>query len=168
MKLENCAMRFPGRAPGRGWMPFLAGGWAILAAGLIAGVAGDVQAGDLKFEAHLVWGADQTKEARAGCKPVQPEIQNKLRELPLKWTQYFEVKRTNFFVADKSTIKVAMSEKCDVEVKNLAGSNVEVTLFGKGKEVMKRKQSLPKGEMLVLGGNAPNATAWLVILKRIE
>jgi len=33
---------------------------------------------------------------------------------------------------------------------------------------VKRKQSLPKGEMLVLGGNAPNSTAWLVALKRIE
>jgi hypothetical protein len=53
-------------------------------------------------------------------------------------------------------------------VKKLAGSEVEVSLMGKGKEVVKRKQSLPKGEMLVLGGNAPNSTAWLVLLKRIE
>jgi hypothetical protein len=27
---------------------------------------------------------------------------------------------------------------------------------------------LPKGEILVLGGNAPNASAWLVIVKRID
>jgi len=45
---------------------------------------------------------------------------------------------------------------------------VEVSLIGKGKEVVKRTQALPKGEILVLGGNAPNATAWLVILKRTD
>jgi hypothetical protein len=33
---------------------------------------------------------------------------------------------------------------------------------------VKRTQALPKGEILVLGGNAPNASAWLVILKRID
>ena len=43
-----------------------------------------------------------------------------------------------------------------------------VALFGKGKETLRRMQNLPKGEMLVLGGNAPNATGWLVVLKRIE
>jgi hypothetical protein len=45
---------------------------------------------------------------------------------------------------------------------------VEVSLVGKGKDVAKRTQKLPKGETLVLGGNAPNATAWLVVLKRLE
>ena len=50
-------------------------------------------------------------------------------------------------------------------MKRLVGHELEVTLIGKGKEVVKRKQSLPKGEMLVLGGNAPNSTAWLVVLE---
>jgi hypothetical protein len=34
--------------------------------------------------------------------------------------------------------------------------------------VGKQTQPLAKGEMLVLGGNAPNATSWLLILKRLE
>ncbi len=50
----------------------------------------------------------------------------------------------------------------------LGGAKLEVVLFGKGKETLRRTQTLPKGEMLVLGGNAPNATAWLIVLKRIE
>ena len=50
----------------------------------------------------------------------------------------------------------------------MGGSKVEVVLYGKGKETLRRTQALPKGEMLLLGGNAPNATAWLVVLKRIE
>ncbi len=64
--------------------------------------------------------------------------------------------------------KVPLSEKCAIEVKNLGQSSVELTLFGKGAQVLKRTQALPKGETLVLAGNAPNATAWLVVLKRLE
>jgi hypothetical protein len=32
----------------------------------------------------------------------------------------------------------------------------------------KRTQPLGKGEMIVLGGNAPNSTCWLLTLKRLE
>ena len=72
-------------------------------------------------------------------------------------------------VLSRSQVKeVPMSEKCQLNVTKISGAEIEVLLIGKGKEVVKRKQSLPKGEMLVLGGNAPNSTAWLVVLKRIE
>ena len=60
-----------------------------------------------------------------------------------------------------------ISEKCKLILARVVGHELEVTLIGKGKEVVKRKQSLPRGEMLVLGGNAPNSTAWLVVLKRL-
>ena len=61
-----------------------------------------------------------------------------------------------------------MSEKCKLIMRRFIDHKLEVTLIGKGREVVTRKQSLPKGEMLVLGGNAPNSTAWLVVLKRLE
>ena len=130
----------------------------------LAGAAG--HAADLKFEAQLVWGTDDTKPpAGKNWKPVEPAIKNKI---PLRWKNYFEVSRTNFVVKAGETKRQPMSEKCQLLVKNLDNSNVEVTLFGKGKEVMNRKQALPRGEILVLGGNAPNDTAWLVILRQAE
>ena len=61
-----------------------------------------------------------------------------------------------------------LSDKCELTVVNHNNSTVEVALIGRGKEVVRRTQSLPKGQILVLGGNAPNATAWLVILKRTD
>src|ERR1035437_2818695 len=127
------------------------------------------QAADMKFQAFLLWGTDDSKPPEGKTyKPVTAEIRQKLKELPLKWANWFEVNRKDFAVPQGAVSEVAMSEKCQVNVKKLAGSEVEVSLIGKGKEVMKRKQSLPTGEMLVLGGNAPNSTAWLVVLKRIE
>jgi hypothetical protein len=127
------------------------------------------QAAELKLQTQLVWGTDDSKPPEGkDYKPVEPAIQKKLHELPLKWKNYFEVKRTDFTVAPAGTKKVPLSEKCELNVLNQSNSTVEVSLIGKGKEVVKRTQSLPKGEILVLGGNAPNASAWLVILKRLE
>jgi hypothetical protein len=124
---------------------------------------------DLKLQAQLVWGTDESKPPEGkNYKPVEPDIARKLKELPLKWSVWFEVNRSNFSVAPSASKKVPVSEKCELEVKNLGNGLLEVALIGKGKEVVRRKQALPKGEILVLGGNAPNSTAWLVILKLTE
>jgi hypothetical protein len=129
----------------------------------------DAQAAQIKLQTQLVWGTDDSKPPDGkDYKPVDPTIQSKLKDLPLKWKNYFEVKRTDFSVTPAVTKKVMLSEKCELNVLNQTNSILEVSLIGKGKEVVKRTQSLPRGEVLVLGGNAPNATAWLVILKRVD
>ena len=136
---------------------------------LLAGAGLGAQAADMKLQAFLLWGTDESKPPEGKAyQPVNPEIRQKLKDLPLKWTNWFEVKRVDFEVPQGVTKEVAMSEKCQVNVRKLADPEVEVSLIGKGKEVVKRKQALPQGEILVLGGNAPNSTAWLVVLKRIE
>ena len=136
---------------------------------LLAVGGADAQASDARFEAQLIWATNDKTNSNPKLKAAEPEVRAKLGELPLKWEHYFEVKRQQFTVKESSTNLVAMSEKCALEVKRLGNQKVEVTLHGqKGKVCAKRTQPLPKGDMLVLGGNAPNATAWLVTLKRIE
>ena len=127
--------------------------------------------GEAKFGAQLIWATnDKSKDPKLN--PVDSEVQKKLDELPLKWKHYYTMKQEEFKVAKGATNSVVMSEKCTVEVTRLTDSKVEVTLHGKkgneAKVCAKRTQPLPKGEILVLGGNAPNATAWLVTLKRLE
>jgi len=143
---------------------WLACALALLACGPLSG-----QAAETKLQAFLLWGTDDSKPPEGkDYKPAELEIQKKLRELPLKWTNWFEVNRKSFAVPQAMAKQVQMSEKCQLNVKGFGGSELEVTLIGKGKEVVKRRQALPKGELLVLGGNAPNSTAWLVVLKRLE
>lgn len=128
-----------------------------------------VQAGDLHFQAQLIWGTNDEKPAGCKFKEVDDETRKRLAELPLKWKHLYEVNRTNVVVARKESRKVAMSDKNALEVKVLDGKKVEVSLYGKkGDLVGKQTQPLPTGEILVLGGNAPNATCWLVTLKRVE
>jgi hypothetical protein len=125
-------------------------------------------AADLRYEAILIWGTDDAKPPEGkDYKPAEPEIRNKFKKL-FKWSNYFEVRRTTFTLAPGIKQRVQISPKCELDVKDSGNSNVEVVLFGKGKEVARQKQGLPKGELLVLGGDAPNATAWLVVLKRLQ
>jgi hypothetical protein len=143
--------------------------WLSTALALLAGGELRAQAADMKFQAFLLWGTDSAKPPTGKTyQPAAVEIRQKLKELPIKWTNWFEVNRKDFTVLQTKVSEVAMSEKCRVNVKKLGDSEVEVCLIGKGKMVMNRRQSLPKGELLVLGGNAPNSTAWLVVLKRVE
>lgn len=120
-----------------------------------------------KFQIVLVWATDDAKPpAGKDYKPLDPEIRKQIKAL--KWKNYFEVKRIDFSLAPGSTKKVPISEKCELEITDQGKSSLEVVLFGKGKEVARVKQVLRKGEILVPGGDAPNETAWLVILRRVE
>ena len=123
---------------------------------------------NLKLEAQLVWGTNDKLSPDPKHKPVEPAVKKKLSELPLKWTNYFEETRKTFDVPQGEARRIILSDLCELEVKNLDGSKVEVTHFGRGKKVATRTQALPKGEMLVLGGNAPDATAWLVVLRQVQ
>jgi hypothetical protein len=127
-----------------------------------------LQAATVKLQVQLLWGTNDDRSPDPKHKPVEPDVREKLKELPLKWSHYFEVNRSDFELPPSAAIRVPLSEKCEVEVRSMGGSKVEVVLYGKGKETLRRTQALPKGEMLLLGGNAPNATVWLVVLKRIE
>ena len=145
----------------RAWLRALC--FALLWSGVAA-----AHAKDLKFEAILVWAADVDKSPDPHHKPVGPEVRKKLKELPLRWKNYFEVNRKSLPVAQGGTGEVSLSEKCSIRVTDVDGKHVEVSLIGKGEPVLKRTQPLARGEMLVLGGNAPDETGWLVVLKRVE
>src|SRR5262249_11780670 len=134
---------------------------------LLAFVSFPALAADMKVEAQLIWASNDAKSPNPKHKPVDADIQKKLASLPLKWTHFFEENRKPLAVAEGATQKAELSDKSVVEVKHLQGGKVQVILFGNGKEVWKGTQPLPKNEILVLGGNAPGDSAWLVTLKRM-
>jgi len=143
--------------------------WFSIALLLLARGEARAQTAEMKFQAFLLWGTNEGKPPEGKpYKPIEAGIKEKLKDLPLKWTNWFEVNRVTFGAPLGLTKEVPISEKCHLKVKKLAGRELEVSLIGKGKEVVKRTQALPKGEVLVLGGNAPNATAWLVVMRRLD
>ena len=76
----------------------------------------------MKLQAFLLWGTDDSKPPEGKAyKPVDPDIRQKLKDLPLKWTNWFEVNRKDFAVPQGETKEVPISEKCQLNVKKLAG-----------------------------------------------
>src|SRR5437868_2813139 len=118
--------------------------WAFTAFAFLALGELRAQAGELKFETQLLWGTNEKESPNPKHRPVDPDIEKKLAGLPFKWAYYFVVNRTNFVVAAKGTIRVRLSEKCEIQVKDLGNSKIEVTHFGKGNEVWKGAQVLGK------------------------
>lgn len=142
--------------------------WLILSILSLCGVSA-LQAGDRKFEAQLIWATNDKESPDPKHKAVEAEIRERLGKLPLKWENYFEVNRQQLCVDKGGTNRVSLSAKCTVEVNMKDDKKVEVLLMGKKGEVVSRQtQPLAKGEVLVLGGEAPNSTAWLVTVKRTD
>ena len=118
---------------------------------------------DLAVEARLIWGTNGQKPPGEKLKEVDVETKKKLKRV-FKWEHYYEVEHQDFKVPISTKKRVRMSPKCEVEVENLGESSVEVKLYGEGRLVVRKKQVLEADELLVLGGDDKNDTAWFVIL----
>jgi len=146
-------------------------GWASFSAALILltpGARGETATEpNIKLETQLIWGTNDPQSPDPKHKAVDADVLKKLTALPLKWSNYFEVHRKRFEVPPTGSTNITLG-KCEIGVKQLVRPAIEVSFIGKGKPVEKRTLRLPKGDILIYGGNAPNATAYLVILKRVE
>jgi hypothetical protein len=112
---------------------------------LVTGMTASAGDGDLKLEAQLILCSnDPQPEGKA----VAPDIEQKLKRLPLKWQHYSIVSAQNFSVARNESKSVVLG-KTAIAVKNLGGEKVEVTVVGHGKIT----QSLRKGQTLMTNSN---------------
>jgi len=125
-------------------------------------------AGERKIEARLIWGTNEDKSPNPAHKPLEGEIARKLRELPFKWKNYFEVTRKNFTINDKEYAKVLMSDKCYIEVKDKGDNKVTVKLYGEGKMMQRVDKPLPKDETLAIGGDDKNKSAWIITVRAVN
>lgn len=135
---------------------------------LLAVAASAARADEPKLEAQLIWGANTATSPDPKHKPAEADVAKKLKSLPFKWSNYFEVNRKQFNITQTEAKRVAMSADCEISVRRVDKDVLELVLFGKGKQVSKIKQALPKKEMLVLAGDAPDFTAWFVVLRQAQ
>lgn len=125
-------------------------------------------AADRKMEARLIWGTNDEKSPDPKHKPLDGELAKKLREMPLKWKNYFEVNRQVFTINDKAYTNIVMSKQCSIEVKDKGANVVTVKLYGQGKQVNRVDKPLPKGEVLTIGGDAKNNSAWFITVRPLS
>jgi len=119
------------------------------------------------FEAQLIWGTNE-KQSDPKLKPADPKLVEKLQKSPFKWNYYFEMHKENIKLKLNEEKTVTMSRNCVISVTCLKDEQVKFELIGKGKLANTVTQDLPKGRLLITGGDAENSTAWFVVLKRVE
>jgi hypothetical protein len=120
-------------------------------------LAGMSARADLKLEAQLILG---TNEAQTNGTPVSPQIEKKLKRLPLKWGTYFVISSQQFSLAKNETNHMVLGGS-EMIVKNLGGERVELTLIDHGKIT----QSLHKGQTLVTNVKDENS---FVVLRQAD
>jgi hypothetical protein len=118
---------------------------------------------------QLIWGTDDERSPDARHKAIDEELAKKLSKSPFRWKHYFEVNRQFVCMSvGEAKTGIKMSSHCVIDLKNLGKDRFETKLYGKGKLLETRKDSLPKDTRLILAGNAENETAWLVVIKRVD
>lgn len=125
------------------------------------------QPASAKFEARLLWGTNDEKSPNPEHKKVDAELAKKLKTIPFKWKNFFEVSRQVFAVTTNYT-RVVMSKQCSIDVKDTGETRIKVKMLGEGKEVSRIEKSMPKGETLIISGDNKNESAWLIVIKRVE
>src|SRR5437016_951495 len=100
-----------------------------------------LQAGDLNLQAMLVWGTNEEKPANKDLKELPPDLLKKLRGV-FKWKNYFEVNRQKVSLPPKNAKRARLSDKCEVEVENFGGSDIEVRVIGRGKLFGKVRETI--------------------------
>src|SRR5882724_484026 len=104
--------------------------WAGAACVLVNAAEQPGKARPLKFEVQLLWGTNDTNSPDPKHKPVDVDVAKKLKQLPLKWSNYFVVNKKSFEMEGSAEKKEPLSEKCAIAVKDLGKSLFEITLFG--------------------------------------
>ena len=143
----------------------------IIVAGIICFCASSFQARsgstDLNLQAQLVWGTNKEKPDDPNLKEVDPIVAEKLRKV-FKWKNYFLVNRQKATIPSRSSRQIELSKKCTIEVTELAGPEVEVTLIGEGKLVNRTRHHLARGEYFTIGGGDKNGCAWFIIVTELD
>ncbi len=127
----------------------------------------ELNAAELKVEARLIWGTNHDKISDPNCKAVDEALAKKLKKV-FTWKQYFEVNRQTATIPSRGNKKVKLSPQCTIDIKELQGPKVEVTLIGEGKPVNKTTYPLSKGESFTIAGDCKDGSAWFILITELD
>jgi len=100
---------------------------------------------------------------------INPPARTQLKKLPLRWINYLLLNKARFQLPLTFAQSRAMGEGFQVEVRAVGGDEFEATVFRQREKPVRRRQSLSRGQVLVIGGKAgAGSDCWLVLLRRAE
>ena len=117
---------------------------------------------ELCFQVQLIWGVTE-KQNDPKLSPVSAELTERLKQV-FKWNHYYQVSSSRVCVPAGGSKKHKLSDKCDVEIKDLGKRMLEVKLFGEGQLVRKVTHAVVPTDLVLAGDEPKNKTAWFVVL----
>ncbi len=123
---------------------------------------------DLKLRGQLIWGTNEAKPQDGSCADVDPALKARLSRV-FKWEHYYQIRALDIVVKPGNPQRVRMSDKCELELRQVDDFTLEVKLFGEGKlakTIRQSIQALRQGELAILAGDSKEryGDAWFVVL----
>jgi hypothetical protein len=110
--------------------------------------------------------ASDDKTQKPPLKEVDAQLAERLRKV-FKWKHYYEIFRKEPVTVGNAAEKVKLSQKCEIELRNIGKPMLEVKLFGEGKLVKTVKQGVTPD--LVIGGDDPkNDSGWFIVISAFD
>lgn len=141
------------------------GRWLMLVVWACLGLAA-VQAADqpLNLEVKLIWGTNDAESPDPAHKKLDSSLTKWLGKT-YQWRNYFEVNMQSVVLPLNTLKRIRLSKDCELALKNLGSSKLEVEVFGRGQNVGKVVHKLPEKDRLVIAGEDKNDTAWFIAFK---
>ncbi|HUR46838.1 MAG TPA: hypothetical protein VMZ27_13250 [Candidatus Saccharimonadales bacterium] len=122
---------------------------------------------DLYLISKLIWGTNDEKVNDPKLKAMDPAMEKKFQNV-FKWKHYYQVTRKDVMIPHRSSRQLEMSKRCTLEITELEGPKVEVTLIGQGKPLHKIVKPLSKGEYFTIAGGDKDETAWFILISQVD
>ncbi|MGA3180108.1 MAG: hypothetical protein ABSF38_07190 [Verrucomicrobiota bacterium] len=136
----------------------------LLLAVALAAASGAARAADLRLQATLIWGANDSP-ATVNHQLAGPALSASLRSCTAsKWTNYYEITNLTTVIPLQQSRDVKMSDRCTLKIRNLGSGQVAIDCIARGQQISKGTNTLP----LILGSNETNKTAWFVSLRAAD
>ena len=122
---------------------------------------------DKKIEVQLLWGTDLPTSPNPAHKPVAADIQQRLKNSPLKWTNYFMVKKLTLTVPRGQATNAAISDKCYRRGSRTLSKDSCLNCHSSAKTNpwKNARKHLPRGDVFIYSGNAPGTKCLAAGLK---
>ncbi|MCX8108683.1 MAG: hypothetical protein N3G20_07765, partial [Verrucomicrobiae bacterium] len=99
-------------------------------------------AGDISLGVQLVGGTDGLPPKDSKYEPLEPQVRTKLARI-FKWKNYFLIHEQKVTLTSQDEEKrLKLSTKCEIELKRIDDSTLQVKLFGEGRWTKTVRQSI--------------------------
>ena len=139
---------------------------ALTALAAFVGV-GDAAAQQM-VKVQLIWATADERSPGPNLSKPDKQLVQKLKKFA-KWTNYWEEnqvvrKNTPIVLKGSASEKVKLNGRTDVVLQMVTADEIQITLFGKKKKILTKKDKLTPGCIIIIAGETKDDRAWFIVV----